>query len=361
MEAPGTAVDRRTRVRQHRGVSLFRNIWLSRWASVARDPMPWRHALAFYLGIPLLLAALNGANHAGLAHSMSVSLGVVYWVGLCVPLWLAFDAMTRAVAVVLRPWALSLWIVLFVGALASLMAVPPYVDWYVAHVAPALGAAPVDFQAVRLLTVGVSNLDRLIGMVIWPLLWISVNYYYDRMLSIPRYRGRIMELEPSGAATPAQIQTAFGKEPGPQPHRQPLEPAVPPSDQPAQVPTNVEPIVSSAVADPRTQAGILTQLPAKLGTDVVALQAEDHYVRVYTVLGSCLVRYRFKDAVQEVQALRGRRVHRSFWVRDRYVERASAAGDLLELVLSTGLRVPVSRAYRTAARAIAEHGPQPAT
>jgi len=313
----------------------IRNIWLGRWASVARDPMPWRHALAFYLGIPVLLAALNGANHAGLAHDMTVSQGIVYWTGLCVPLWLAFDLTTRAVAVALRPWALPLWVVLFAGAVGCLAAAPPYVDWYVARVAPALGAPLAGFQAVRLLAVPASELDRWIAITIWPLLWISINYYYDRMLSIPRYRGRIMELEPVEAAAEAAPA------------------ATPPAS--AQVPTDDEPIVATTPAESPSDAGLLRQLPAGLGTDIVALQAEDHYVRVYTVLGSALVRYRFKDAIDELAGLGGRRVHRSFWVRDRYAERTRATGDLLEIVMSTGLRVPVSRAYRSAARAITQN------
>lgn len=317
----------------------LRNIWLSRWASVARDPMPLRHALAFYLGIPLLLAALNGANHAGLAHSMSVSMGIVYWVGLCVPLWLAFDVMTRAVAVMLRPWAPPLWVVLFAGSVAGLAVVPPYVDWYVAAVAPALGSSPQGFQAVRLLEMRVSELDRVLGVVIWPLFWICVNYYYDRMLSIPRYRGRIMELE-AAPATGAGAAAAGSEE-----------------SVHVQVPARDEPIVSrsaeaadAALAD----VGILRQVPPRLGTDIVALQAEDHYVRVYTLAGSALVRYRFKDAVEELRGLSGRRVHRSFWVRDRHVERTRTLGDGLEIVMSTGLRVPVSRAYRSAVRSFAE-------
>jgi hypothetical protein len=317
-------------------VPEIRNIWLSRWASVARDPMPLRHALAFYLGIPLLLAALNGANHAGLAHSMSVSLGIVYWVGLCVPLWLAFDVMTRAVAIAMRPWAPPLWLVLCAGSLAGLAVVPPYVEWYVDSVSPALGSTTDGFQAVRLLEMRVSELDRVLGMAIWPMFWICVNYYYDRMLSIPRYRGRIMELSAPGGAT--------GK------------PTPAPAEQAAQVPAGGEPIVSPSAeaADAAlSDAGILRQVPPKLGKDIVALQAEDHYVRVYTLAGSALVRYRFKDAVEELRGLSGRRVHRSFWVRDQYVKGTRSLGDGLEIVMTTGLRVPVSRAYRSAVRSIA--------
>ncbi|MBL8554021.1 MAG: hypothetical protein JNL41_07060, partial [Phenylobacterium sp.] len=42
---------------------------------------------------------------------------------------------------------------------------------------------------------------------------------------------------------------------------------------------------------------LLARLPGRLGDEVIALQAEDHYVRVHTALGSDLLLLRFADAV----------------------------------------------------------------
>ncbi len=301
-----------------------------RTASVARDPMPWGHTLAFYIGIPLMFAVLNGANHAGMAHGMSVTSGVVYWIGLCVPLWLVFDLMTRGVALALRPWTPPLWLVLLAGAVAGLLVVPPYVDWYVTRMVPLLSNAPTRFEAVRLLQVRVTDIDRLIGMTVWPSIWIGINYYYDRMLSIPRYRGLVVEI------------AATAESPTSSPIERPLRAGVQPVSEEG---------INPAVADPLGDIGFLRQLPAKVGTEIVALQAEDHYIRVYTALGNALVRYRFKDAVREVAPLGGMRVHRSFWVCEKYVTRVRPAGDGLELLMSSGLRIPVSRASLAAVRA----------
>jgi len=81
----------------------------------------------------------------------------------------------------------------------------------------------------------------------------------------------------------------------------------------------------------------------------VALAAEDHYLRVYTEAGERLIHHRFSQAVGALGA-RGLQVHRSWWVARNAVERAERTGDRYVLVLTTGLRVPVSRTFGLAAR-----------
>jgi hypothetical protein len=92
-------------------------------------------------------------------------------------------------------------------------------------------------------------------------------------------------------------------------------------------------------AEPR----LLARLPGRLGRDVMALQAEDHYVRVHTALGSDLLLMRFADAVAEADGIDGLRVHRSWWVARSAVESAKGEGRRAMLTLRTGLSVPVTR------------------
>lgn len=94
-----------------------------------------------------------------------------------------------------------------------------------------------------------------------------------------------------------------------------------------------------STASPR----LLARLPARLGGEVLALQAEDHYVRVHTRLGSDLLLMRFSDAVEGLGALQGERVHRSWWVARGAVEAAKSRGRRLTLTLANGLEVPVTR------------------
>lgn len=97
--------------------------------------------------------------------------------------------------------------------------------------------------------------------------------------------------------------------------------------------------------DPPAKANpLLDQLPASLGSDVIALEMEDHYVRVHTALGSELVLMRLRDAMAHVAEIEGRQVHRSWWVARLAVEDVRREGRNVRLVLPGGLEAPVSRA-----------------
>ncbi len=87
------------------------------------------------------------------------------------------------------------------------------------------------------------------------------------------------------------------------------------------------------------------RLPAKLGVDLVAIKAEDHYLRIYTAAGNDLLLMRLADAVDELEGYDGLRVHRSYWVARAAIERAERTGRRSTLHLVNGLTVPVSRSY----------------
>ncbi|MXO48785.1 LytTR family transcriptional regulator [Erythrobacter vulgaris] len=87
----------------------------------------------------------------------------------------------------------------------------------------------------------------------------------------------------------------------------------------------------------------LDRLPPSLGTDLQALEMEDHYVRAHTALGSDLVLLRLRDAVAELDAAEGLQVHRSWWVARGAVEEIRREGRNVRLVLANGVEVPVSR------------------
>ncbi|MFU7527503.1 LytTR family DNA-binding domain-containing protein [Qipengyuania sp. ASV99] len=93
---------------------------------------------------------------------------------------------------------------------------------------------------------------------------------------------------------------------------------------------------------------LIDQLPPELGSDVIALEMEDHYVRVHTALGSDLVLMRLRDAMAHMAAhcpeTDGRQVHRSWWVARLAVEDVKREGRNIRLVLAGGITAPVSRA-----------------
>lgn len=115
--------------------------------------------------------------------------------------------------------------------------------------------------------------------------------------------------------------------------------------QPAPVAEPVAPLVSEpeAVEEKEQKPRFLERIPAHLGEDLLALEMEDHYVRVHTALGSDLVLMRMRDAVAELEGIEGAQVHRSWWVAREAVTGTTKDGRNLRFVLSGGLEAPVSR------------------
>ncbi|MEP3050605.1 MAG: LytTR family DNA-binding domain-containing protein [Erythrobacter sp.] len=114
---------------------------------------------------------------------------------------------------------------------------------------------------------------------------------------------------------------------------------------PAAVPAAATAAASPAdTSSPVSETPLLERLPAALGSDIVALEMEDHYVRVHTALGSELVLMRLRDAMKELGPLEGRQVHRSWWVARAAVEDAVRDGRNVRLKLARDIEAPVSRA-----------------
>ena len=84
---------------------------------------------------------------------------------------------------------------------------------------------------------------------------------------------------------------------------------------------------------------------------LIAIEAEDHYVRVHTDAGSELVSMRFADAVQELERAYGYRLHRSWWVAADAIEDVRWTRGSGDARLAGGIQAPVSRAYAAALKA----------
>jgi hypothetical protein len=84
---------------------------------------------------------------------------------------------------------------------------------------------------------------------------------------------------------------------------------------------------------------------------LIAVEAEDHYLRVHTDAGSELVTARFADALDELAEAPGFRTHRSWWVAARAIEDVRWRRGAGEARLTGGLTVPVSRSNVAALKA----------
>lgn len=112
-----------------------------------------------------------------------------------------------------------------------------------------------------------------------------------------------------------------------------------------------EPEAEDASALPLLPDLIAEKLPMHLcSASLIAIEAEDHYLRIHTDAGSDLVLMRMTDACALLPETAGARVHRSWWAARGATEALNRQGGKFELTLKGGLTVPVSRTMQTALR-----------
>jgi DNA-binding LytR/AlgR family response regulator len=98
-------------------------------------------------------------------------------------------------------------------------------------------------------------------------------------------------------------------------------------------------------------SALLGRLPPEIGSDIMALETEDHYLRVHAARGSALILMRMADAVALLDPRLGAQVHRRWWVAEAAVAGVRTEGQKLSLCLTDQTLVPVGRTFSAAARA----------
>ena len=117
-------------------------------------------------------------------------------------------------------------------------------------------------------------------------------------------------------------------------------------------PATVAAPVDRPAEAPEYPPEFVSRLPVALRRDILALEAEDHYVRVHTLHGSTLILMRLADAAALIDPRLGLRVHRSWWVAKdavRALERRPGRA-IARLIDDTA--VPISRTHLPAARTV---------
>ncbi|WP_143526078.1 LytTR family DNA-binding domain-containing protein [Roseivivax lentus] len=97
-------------------------------------------------------------------------------------------------------------------------------------------------------------------------------------------------------------------------------------------------------------AHLLRKLPVQKRGRLLALSAEQHYVRVRTEAGEDLVLMPFSEAIASLPNDLGMRIHRSHWVSRNAVDKVKAARSSLMVILENGTELPVSRSFSGAVR-----------
>jgi LytTr DNA-binding domain len=107
----------------------------------------------------------------------------------------------------------------------------------------------------------------------------------------------------------------------------------------------VEPLIETSETTPLPafcQAAGISAL-----SDLWAISAEEHYLRLQGAFGTRMIRHSFSAALEQLPRDAGLRVHRSHWVAFGRVTRVEA-GKASQLLLDDGTMVPVSGRYHQA-------------
>jgi hypothetical protein len=261
-----------------------------------------RDNLLFFIAVPVAFGLIVGWMQPSRSTSWDKLPALYYWVVSFSGGWAIFGIGTQIARVILRPWNPPFFVLLLVGwALANLpsgyfarfhiAATYDIFDHLPRAPIPPLPTLSLDFFNATFFD------NNFVGIV----LWLSINAFFVYVLRIPRY--------------------GYGARPA-------------------------EETIQSTGAPT-----FLARIKPELGSSVLALAAEQHYLRVYTILGNDLILYRFADAVREMGA-RGVQVHRSYWVAKDAAASTEGDGTKAQIVLKNGLKVPVSRTYKIAAREV---------
>lgn len=261
-----------------------------------------RDNLLFYIVVPVAFGLVVGWLQPSRSAAWSKLPAVYYWVVGFTVGWALFGIGTQVARIVLRPWKPPLLLVLFAGwSLANIPAgyFARYLISATYEIFEELPRAPIPPSPTLSWDFFNGNFidDNFVGLV----LWLSINAFFVYVLRIPRFGhgARATKGEAQDASTPA----------------------------------------------------FLARIKPELGSTVLALAAEQHYLRVYTTLGSDLILYRFADAVREMGG-RGVQVHRSYWVAKDAGASTEIDATKVQIVLKNGIKVPVSRTYKMAAREV---------
>ncbi|WP_300527037.1 LytTR family DNA-binding domain-containing protein [Maricaulis sp.] len=103
---------------------------------------------------------------------------------------------------------------------------------------------------------------------------------------------------------------------------------------------------AGASGDSQAGRALTDKLPPRLrSADILALESEDHYLRVHTSRGDELILMRLSDAMAAVETLEGSQTHRSWWVAREAIADVERENGRAKLTLTSGAIAPVSRTY----------------
>lgn len=259
---------------------------------------------AFYLGVPLVIGAYGALNNWQLLENAGYFWTLAFYAGHALIPWWITCASTSLTMWSLRSIKPPPYVLMAIGSILGGFIVLPYTNWLT-------GISGAEFQDAHL----TQQIAPIFSVEFWSyilratIVWFAINFAFDRFLGLPRYRYVI----PRGYD--------FRRKP--------------PVTEDAGLPDEALPL-----------PGFIERIPADLRIgDILAVKAEQHYIRVYTPHQEYMVLYRFSDAVRDLNHIPGLQVHRSYWVSNGAIDCIRPSAKKFTLKLNTGVNIPVSTPY----------------
>jgi len=274
------------------------------------QPVVFYRALSFYIGVPLVIGLAFGFSQSGmLAPLLRKPVSIIYWITLLLVLWALYEICSRLAARALKRYRPPLWLILVVGSLIQTPLGAIYIGlhqrFFAAFLPEPNAFAHLSFGSLQTMLLEYPRmlLQNAVPMAIW----LGVNYFFDRLVGMPRFRHAAPEL-----STPPRAP----------------EPS-PPVNEPSVVP----------------QPRLVSRLPDAVQGEIRSISALDHYLQVTTDNGSAVVHGRLAEAIADMPKDCGWQVHRSHWVHRAAIKRLLVDQQKYRLERSDGVIVPVSNRY----------------
>jgi len=291
--------------------------------SPQRAPQTGRHLrlLAFYLGVPLVVAVYGALNNWKLIESTGYPSALAFYAAhALIPWWITCSATSLTMWTLrsVKPPPIAL---MAIGALVGGFIALPYSNWLTGLFSGMWQDAGLSQELAPIFSA-----DFWRYMIRATIVWFAINFAFDRFLGLPRYRyviprGYDFHDRPRDSSTDA--------------------PTAPQED----------PAGTSAT---KNLPGFADRIPVALTSDdILAVKAEQHYIRVYTPTQEFMVLYRFSDALRDLDPEPGLQVHRSYWIRKTAVDTIRPSAKKFTVRLKTGASIPVSTPYHGVVREFA--------
>ena len=278
------------------------------------DSRTWR-LLAFYLGVPIIVALYGGLNNWQLLEIAGYGPALGFYTAHAILPWWTTCALTSLAMATLARWKPSPYLLMAIGSLAAAFITLPYTNWLTAAWE---SRWPIEQLHQQIASLFSAEFWRYTASATG--MWFVVNFIFDRFLGLPRYRYVI----PRG-----------------------YDFHVPTNSAKAELP------VADEQLSPKLP-GFMERVPVILTLDeVLAIKAEQHYIRVYTPEREYMLLYRFSDAVHELGPDIGIQVHRSYWVNKKAIDCVKPRAKKFLIKLVTGTEIPVSIPYHAMVKDLA--------